>query len=307
MNYKKLFSTILLSAALSLQASAYTVTTVAEAPQWQIDWSYNQTRPDWQEPVAENFENWTVMLVKIEEALLPYVSKNDLLAIFIDDELRGMSRPAVIVSTGEVDATQYLLKVFGNENLGDEVTLTMKYYNAQLGQVFSLSVTMTLDEDVLYGFDEDFIPSFTLGSEKYPVVTTLNVVSILDTENITPSEGDIVAAFVGDECRGVMSATDGQDLTVYLREADEKVILKYYDATTGNVFTFDNGGNPTSIDMLEQAESGKVLVRTYYYDAQGRLTDGNHRGICIRRKVYSDGSSKTEKFFRVDKKSFNNP
>ena len=59
MKYKKLFSTILLSAALSLQASAYTVTTVAEEPRWQIDWSYNQTRPDWQEPAAERQGYWS--------------------------------------------------------------------------------------------------------------------------------------------------------------------------------------------------------------------------------------------------------
>ena len=53
MNYKKLFSTMFLSAALALPASAYTVTTVEEKPQWQIDWSYNQERPAWQEPDAE--------------------------------------------------------------------------------------------------------------------------------------------------------------------------------------------------------------------------------------------------------------
>ena len=253
MKYKKLFSTILLSAALSLQASAYTVTTVAEEPQWQIDWSYNQTRPDWQEPAAENFENWTVMLVKIEEALLPYVSEDDLLAIFIDDELRGLSSPSVVVSTNEVDATQYLLKVFGNENLGDEVSLTMNYYNAQLGQVFSLSETMILDEDVLVGFDEDFIPSFTLGSAKYPVVTTLDVASVLAEENITPAEGDIIAAFVDDECRGVGDWPLNGDLTVFLREEGETVTIKYYDATDNCIITL-NDDAPTGIDSIHNSQ-----------------------------------------------------
>ena len=300
MKYKKLYSTILLSAALSLQASAYTVTTVAEEPQWQIDWSYNQTRPDWQEPAAENFENWTVMLVKIEEALLPYVSEDDLLAIFIDDELRGLSSPSVVVSTNEVDATQYLLKVFGNENLGDEVSLTMNYYNAQLGQVFSLSETMILDEDVLVGFDEDFIPSFTLGSAKYPVVTTLDVASVLAEENITPAEGDIIAAFVGDECRGVcqLSMINGEwsNLTVFQCEDDETVIVKYYDATDNCIITL-NDDAPTGIDSIHNSQftihnSQSSMVNGqsdgwYWYSLDGRKQQGKPScaGIYINNGI----------------------
>ena len=42
-----LLFTMLLSVVLALQASAYSVTTVTEAPQWQIDWSSNDERPDW--------------------------------------------------------------------------------------------------------------------------------------------------------------------------------------------------------------------------------------------------------------------
>lgn len=241
MKYKRLISVLLLSAALALQASAYTVTTVTEKPQWQIDWSYNQTRPNWQEPAAENFENWTIMLVKIEKTLLPYVSENDLLAIFIDNELRGLSTPSVIVSTDQVDATQYLLKVYGNENYGDEVLITMKYYNAQLRQVFTLSQTITLNEELLLGFDEDFIPDFTLGSAKYPVTTTVDMTNLLNAASFTPAEGDIAGAFVGDECRGLWTMDDGQYLNVFLCNADESVILKYYDSTNNRVHIYEEG------------------------------------------------------------------
>ncbi len=244
MNYKKLFSTMFLSAALALPASAYTVTTVEEKPQWQIDWSYNQERPAWQEPDAGAFENWTVMLVKIEETLHPYVSADDLLALFVGDEMRGLASPSVDVSTDEVDATQFLMKIYGNENLGDEMTLTMKYYNAQLRQLFTLSETMTLDEEVLVGFDEDFIPPFTLGSPKYPVMTTVDASDTFASVGITSAKGDIAAVFVGDECRGVSqySVDDGQwsIIDVYLREADETVILKYYDSTGKLIYTFDH-------------------------------------------------------------------
>ena len=233
---------LLLLLSLALQASAYDVTPAAEAPQWQVDWSGNQERPDWTDPDGSIFENWTVMLVKIEEALLPYASENDMLAIFVNDELRGLSRPTVVVSTGEVDASQFLLKAYGNESQGDELTLTMKYYNAQLKQVFSLSETMTLDEDVLVGFEEDFIAPFTLGSPKYPMTTTVDVASALASAGITPAQGDMVAAFVGDECRGVASMVNGQwsTVNVYLREEGETVTLKYYDATGNRILSFDD-------------------------------------------------------------------
>jgi hypothetical protein len=222
----------------TVQASAYTVTPAEEAPQWQIDWSGNEARPDWQEPDGSLFENWTVMLVKIEEALHPYVSADDLLAIFVGDELRGLASPSVDVSTDEVDATQFLLKVYGNENLGDEVVLTMKYYNAQLRQLFSLSETISLDEDILLGFDEDFIPPFTLSSSKYPVTTTIDVATELAEAGITPAKGDIVAVFVGDECRGVGEWPLDGDLTVFLGEEGETVTLKYYDSTGKRILDF---------------------------------------------------------------------
>lgn len=264
MKYKRLISVMLLSAALALQASAYTVTTVSEKPQWQMDWSYNQTRPDWQEPAAENFENWTVMLVKIEKTLLPYVSADDLLAIFINDELRGLSQPSVVVSTNEVDATQYLLKVYGNESYGDEVVITMKYYIAQLGQVFTLSETMTLDEELMLGFYEDFIPAFSFGSAKYPVVTTLDMTNVLQAAGITPAAGDIAAAFVGEECRGVWTMDDGQDLNVYLRDADEAFVLKYYDSTGNRVQTFEEGDSymicdTTGDGVVDVADISKII------------------------------------------------
>jgi hypothetical protein len=141
---------MLLSVALALSVSADNVTA--------------EERPDWQEPEAGNFENWVVMLVKIEDALLPYVSADDMMALFVGDELRGLSRPSVVVSTGEVDATQFLLKAFSNESYGDKVVCTLKYYNAKLKQVFSLTETITIDEKEMFGFDKDFIPPFTQGS-----------------------------------------------------------------------------------------------------------------------------------------------
>ena len=264
----------LLSAALSLQVSAYTVTHVAEAPQWQIDWSYNQPRPDWQEPSASSYMNFSVILVTLEEELQPYASNNDLLALFVGDELRGMSGPALDMSTGETDNKHFVVKAYGDESGGDMIDVTLKYYNAQLRQVFSRSTTMAYNPDEVLGIEEDFIPNFTLGSAKYPVVKTIDVADILASAGITPADGDIAAAFVGDECRGVSqlsmvngqwSMGDGQWSTVNLQcsmvNENETVIVKYYDAARSRVFTFDGSvtGDANGDGKVDVADIATVI------------------------------------------------
>ena len=279
----------LLSAALSLQVSAYTVTHVAEAPQWQIDWSYNQPRPDWQEPSPSAYINFSVILVTLEDELQPYASDNDLLALFVGDELRGMSGPALDMSTGETDTNHFLVKAYGNESDGDMIDVTLKYYNAQLRQVFSRSTTMTYDPDEVLGIEEDFIPNFTLGSAKYPVVKTIDVADILASAGITPADGDIAAAFVGDECRGVSqlsmvngqwsmgdgqlsmvngqwSMGDGQWSTVNLQcsmiNENETVVLKYYDADRSRILTFDGSvtGDANGDGKVDVADIATVIT-----------------------------------------------
>lgn len=256
---------------LALQASAYTVTTVDQAPQWQVDWSGNEARPDWTDPDESIYENWTMMLVKIEEALLPYVSANDMLAMFVGDELRGLSKPAIVFGTGEVDATQYVLKIYGNENMGDEVTLTMKYYNAQLKQLFSISENIKLDDNLLIGFDQPFTPIFTSGTTKYPVTTGINVASILAGAGLTPAKGDMVAAFVGDECRGVDEWPLEEMLTVYQKEEGETVVLKYYDAAGKRILTFDN----TAEGIIPGDATGDGIVDISDYIAVANYIQGN--------------------------------
>jgi len=244
MNYKKLFSALLLSVAVALQAAAYTVTPVDVAPQWKIDWSYNHSRPDWHEPDASAFANFTVMIVTVEEALRPYATADDLMTMFVGDEPRGLASP-VVMNDGTTDPTRFLMKVYGNEASGEQVDVTLQYYNAQLQQLFSLSEKITIDENATLGIFEDFIPPFTYGSEKYPVHNIVDAASVIAMAGIMPAEGDIVAAFVDGECRGVSQLSSSSALslalTVFLRNTDEEVVLSYYDARNHRVISFDRG------------------------------------------------------------------
>ena len=142
---KKIFQFILL-AALSLQASA-------------------QDAPNWQAPNASDYENFTIMMVKIEEAMQPYATSDDLMAIFVGDELRGLASPAVAVGSSNNDASTFVLKIFGNEADGTTLNVTLKYYNAQLQKIFTHSCTIVFSSDNPIGVDEDFIPPLSIGDD----------------------------------------------------------------------------------------------------------------------------------------------
>lgn len=223
--------------------TAYTETPQSEAPQWQVDWSYNQERPNWQGPDASLFSTWTFVMVQIEDALKPYVSNDDMMAIFADEYMCGLARPAISVGGSDKVNTRFLMKI-GNADTGPgSYTVRLQYYCKKLNHIFTLSEKVNMDTDLTLGIDEEYVPEFTLGSAKYPVVKTVTAESILASVGITPQRNGIMAAFVGDECRGVTqfvadSNLRSTELTIYGRTAGESVTLKYYDAVKRVVYTF---------------------------------------------------------------------
>ncbi len=225
----------------------FTANNVNNAPSWQVDWMGNDARPDWTEPDPSYFENWGVMLIQIEETLKPYASEDDLLAVFVDNEMRGMSGPAINVSgNGNGVNGTFLLKPYGNESDKMPMNVDICYYCSQLKQTFTFSTQSQAKIGDVFGINEDFIPQFTHGSTKYPVVMDLNVaVTSLELSDIQPAVGDMLGAFVNDECRGTYTLDDNLfsvpvTMTVFGRMAGETVTLKYYHAATQRVLTFHN-------------------------------------------------------------------
>ena len=191
---------------------SYTETAQTEAPAWLMDWSNNQERPDWTEPDFPSiYENWTVMKVQIEKTLEPYTSEGDLLALFVNGELRGLAGPAVIVGSDQVDNGKFVLKVWGNETDNETVNMSLN----------------------------DFVPEFTKGSAKYPITKTVTVEPVLNGVGLTPAGDNPIGAFVGEECRGTATLSQGgtTHLTIYGRTAGESVTLKYYDAAKQILYT----------------------------------------------------------------------
>jgi hypothetical protein len=215
----------------------YTETAVSEAPVWGIDWSFNQERPVWTKPDAGSYGNWTIMMVQLEETLRPFASDEDMMAIFVNGELRGLATPAE--GTVKNGNAAFLMKVYGNETGTETVNVSLQYYSKRLNQIFNLSENISLNSDESTGIDEDYIPLFTLGSPKYPIVKTVGAESYLTKVSIPFDDGNIVGAFVGNECRGLakLSTSGNTSLVIYGRTAGETVTLKYYDAENGILYT----------------------------------------------------------------------
>ena len=104
----------------------------SQAPEWQIDWSNDQERPDWTEPDGSLYENWTILMVQMEEALQPYVSEDDMMAIFINGELRGLASPATTVDGDQTGTAMFLMKAYGNESSKERVNISLQYYSHRL-------------------------------------------------------------------------------------------------------------------------------------------------------------------------------
>lgn len=223
------------------EKGGFSVTRVSEAPVWEVDWTSDQQRPDWTQPDASAYENWTIVMVQIEEALQPYVTDDDLMALFVNGELRGMASPAVAKGDSQAGSTKFVMKVYGNESGNETVNMSLKYYNSRLRHMFTLSDDITLSSDVTTGTDEDYIPPFTMGSEKYPMMKTVDVETILTLLGIEPESG-MIAAFVGGECRGVATVESygSSKLIIHGRTQGEKIMLKYYDEVTKTVFTISD-------------------------------------------------------------------
>jgi hypothetical protein len=72
--------------------------------------------------------------------------------------------------------------------------------------------------------------------------TSLETVAQVLGDVIQPAAGDMVAAFVGDECRGTVTLDerllgDEAVITLYARHEGEAFTMKYYNAATGRVYT----------------------------------------------------------------------
>lgn len=103
----------------------------------------------------------------------------------------------------------------------------------------------------VYGVEEDNCVDFLVSCKKYPVQSHLTIIL---PEDITPSSGDMMAVFVGNDCRGVRTidstvAGNTVELTAYCRQEGELVSFAYYSQAKGTTF-FDTTVKLSSSDNV---------------------------------------------------------
>lgn len=203
-------------------------------PEWKIDWTSDATQPDWQEPSVMKYECYMNMLVTLSNDIASYSTDDDRIAVFMGDECRGVSYPNKL-SDGKVE---FLLHVVGNgEEAGQPMEL--RYYCDGLHHLSVSGTSPFVPNNVL---DRTYQRSLHVseGSTKYPIFTSLTVI-LSKNLPFNENQGDMLAVFVGDECRGVGSTNreyfEGWKVTVYSRYAEETAQIRYYSAEKGGIYT----------------------------------------------------------------------
>ena len=105
-----------------------------------------------------------------------------------------------------------------------------------------MSITTAISPFVPNNVDDIFQSDFSIvsGSQKYPVATLLSVMMPQEMP-FTATSGDMLAVFVGDECRGIGyqggDLYEGWRVTVYGPQVGETGQIRYYSAEKGGVYT----------------------------------------------------------------------
>ncbi|MBC8214178.1 MAG: T9SS type A sorting domain-containing protein [Candidatus Marinimicrobia bacterium] len=117
------------------------------------------------------------------------------------------------------------------------------------------------------------LPDWNVNVFDYEFTATMTSVIIFIDEEST-DENDLLAAFVGDECRGVVSPTyfpvNGRftvNIMLYANENGETMTFRAYDASTDAVFEelFDADGNSYSYEFIINENSGNDITPIELY------------------------------------------
>lgn len=207
----------------------------SEKPAWAVDWASNAAKPDWQEPVATKYECSMNMLIRLVQDLAPYSTDNDLMAVFINGECRGVSYRNKLADGRVV----FLLHVKGTSEEANQ-QMELRYYCDGLHHLnVTNSISPFVPNNVL---DETYQSDFDIdnGSTKYPLKTNLTVM-LPEQLPFVASADDMLAVFVGNECRGIGyqggDLYEGWRVKVVGAQEGETAQIRYYSADKAGTYT----------------------------------------------------------------------
>jgi hypothetical protein len=203
----------------------------SEKPAWQTDLTSNDADPAWQDIDRSLYESWMYVTVKLQDQLAAHVITADRMVVFIGDEQRTVPAAPNIYADGSV----YFVLTIGGNSTDREVNIRLCYWCAKLRQLFTIEEQATFTPELPYGNTSDYVPPLLKGCKKYPVQQQLTA-NLPATVPFTPADGDVVAVFAGNECRGVGSA--GKPFTVFRTSAAEALQVRYYSTDKAGIYRF---------------------------------------------------------------------
>lgn len=246
----------------AMDVTNYLIQKVNGDPGWEVDMRSNDDPPSWSEVETKNYEAWAIYMLNIEPELAKYASVDDMMAIFVDGELRGFANPAITPGEDALgDKVYFILKVYGNENETSVMNYDLKYYNCKLRQLFNYPWEFPFESEMIYGVEYDLNVCLIAGSTKYPKVGEL-CIKFKSSKNgeLQLREGDKLAVFVDDECRRVVTVDDEMEddeevsFKAFLSKDEELATLRYYSSWDDVVLTFKEtfklkNNNVTNLDV----------------------------------------------------------
>ncbi len=205
-------------------------------PTWAVDWTSTATAPDWKNPDPTRFDGPSMsFLVDLDEELTRNSTSEDIMAAFINNECRGVSRRHEWPN----GSVSFLLTLKGS-GIEAKKPVELRYYCDKLHHMNTVSSIMQFVPGNILNKDYMTILNISDGSSKYPVKTLLTI-KIPQKTPFTVNSGDMLAVFVGDECRGVGSrnadANDCWQVTTYSVQAGETAQIRYYSSEKVGIYT----------------------------------------------------------------------
>ena len=194
--------------------------------------------PGWTINPAD-FESTMSLTGRVMQGNTAIAHPGDQVAVFAGTEIRGVTTGTVVGAE-----TLFFLTAYADT---DGESLSFRYFDAAAGVVRPIAETIVFETNGVRGLVSD--PLVWMAEGAGPPTWSVNPSDFVSTMSITgqvlvngapAAAGSLLAAFVGEDVRGVADATDvnGQRyffLTVYANTSGETVRLEAFDAVTGQV------------------------------------------------------------------------
>lgn len=219
-------------------------------PDWKLDLMSDESAPQWSEPANGIFQFSMTAIIRLSDYLEKYADDADQVAAFIGDECRG-------TGSVETNGDQKLFFIYIKGNNSETGKVTLKYYSAKNKKTYICENLFDFVQNDHYGTAEfPEIAPFDL-SGKYPQYMNATV-TIPENFTTTPQDADIMAAFVGNECRGtgkLQIREDGKRTYEFeirgTKETAQNIYFKYYSGEKDNVYKC-----PVAVPFVANSEFG---------------------------------------------------